>query len=900
MNPGQIHGAAPERVYALLHSHPEGLTDADVLERLREVGPNRLETRRRRPWVRGLARQFLNFFSLLLDLAAALCFVAEAMQPGGGLNVLGWALLGVSVLNALFAFLQEYRAERAMEALKRFLPHRVAVRRSGREQEILSEALVPGDLLRLSEGDRVPADARLVSCQALMADNAPLTGESKPVPLTTEAVQGDLIGSPNVVFAGCAILQGSGMAVVYATGGRTEFGKIASLSEEIRREPSPMERETGHMVRVLTVIAAIMGGAFFVYGLFTGRPLWLNLVYMLGIIVANVPEGLLPTFTLSLAMGSLRMARKNVLVKSLTAVEALGAVHAICTDKTGTLTRNTLAATRLADALRGGSVPPERERAMLRLALIASDVRPRGGGYSGDPLDVAIAERYRQAGGDPDEIASRTLRHFPIDIRKRREAGLYGYQEEDLFAIKGAWEALRPLVRTIEDSGSGRAAPADASRLALADAAMAGLAAQGLRVIALAHHRLAPGTPRDALEETLERELVLSGFIGLEDPLRPEVPGAVAVCRQAGIRVILITGDHPQTAQAIARQAGILAEAPADARALITGQELERLREHELIERLREGTCIFARTTPEQKMKIVLALKRMGWVTAMTGDGVNDAPALKAADVGIAMGVRGTDVAREAAQIILLDDNFASIVAGVAEGRTIFRNVQNFTAYVLASNVPEIVPFLLYILFPVPLALTVLQILCIDLGTDIVPAMGLGQEPPDPEVMRHPPRGRNQRLLSRRVITVAYLFLGLIEAGYSILLFFLVLVLGGWRYGAPLADSAPLYWSATGVTLASTILMQIANVIGRRSRMRSGLDRGLFRNGLMLLGIGLELVFAWSILHVPPLQTVLHTGPVSPWVFALSFLGIPLLLGCDALRKVWVRRSVVRPAAAEG
>ena len=900
MSGGPIHSLPPEAVYEALHTRPGGLSPREVAERVAQVGPNSLETRVRLQWVRNLLRQVLNFFSLLLDLAAAMSFVADAVQPGEGMGALGWALLGVSMLNALFAFLQEYRAERAMQALRRFLPPMVRVRRADGEAEIPADGVVPGDVLLLEEGNRIPADARLVECEELMLNSAPLTGEARPVSMTAEAVQGRLIEAANIAFAGCSVLKGRAVGVVMATGMRTEFGKIASLSQEIRRTASPLERETTRMVQVLTAIAVSMGLAFFAYGVVVGRPLWVNLVFMLGIIVANVPEGLLPTFTLSLAMGSLRMASKQVLVKGLNAVEALGAVHAICTDKTGTLTMNTLAITQLRHP--AGAAPDEdAQREFLRLALIASQVRGAPGAYSGDPLDVAVAERYAALGGDAARVIEQTHRRFAFDVRRRREAGVLEHGHEAVFAVKGAWEALRPLITRLEEPGGARQ-PADTERLAAADALVYQLASSGLRVIALAWRPMTQAPRPEASEESMERELILKGFLGLEDPIRPEVPAAVARCRGGGIEVFLVTGDHPDTAEAVARRTGILPQAArGDAQRAVprtlTGAELETLREAELIAHIDAGVRVFARTTPEQKMKIVLALKRKGLVVGMTGDGVNDAPALKAADVGIAMGLRGTDVAREAAQVILLDDNFASIVAGVEEGRTIFRNLQKFTNYVLVSNGPEIIPFLLYILLPVPLLLPVIPILAIDLGTDIVPSMALGQEPPDADAMLQTPRSRDERLLNLRVMLHSYGFLGLIEAGYSLGLGFLVLVQGGWHYGDVLSAGAPLYRSATGIVLASIMLMQIGNFVGRRAPRGAGLDRGLLRNRLTLLGFALELAFAWGVLYFPPLQHVVGTGPVEPGLFALAFAGIPLIFGSDYLRKLALRRWEGRRAA---
>ncbi len=889
--PGQIQNLSVENVYHALGSGAGGLFPDEAADRLREVGRNSVEVKDSWRRLRSLTHQFTNFFTLLLFASAGICFVAENLQPGQSMLVLGWALAGVALLNALFSFIQEYRAEREMESLRQFLPPMVQVVRGGQTMSLLSEELVPGDLLLLKEGDRIPADTRLVLAEELLVNNAPLTGESLPVPLTAEPVDCRLVESKNIAFAGCLVLRGSGRAMVFATGLRTEFGKIAHLSQSLRRTPSPLEQQIAHMVRTLTFIAVSLGFCFFLYGMFSGRSLWVNLVFMMGIIVANVPEGLLPTFTLALAMGSKRMAHRNVLVTSLSAVEALGAVQVICTDKTGTLTHNQLAVTCLVPAGAESEFKHQQERKrLLELALCASQVQATSEGYSGDPLDVAIIQRLDAEAGDAEQIHIDAQRHFPFDVDKKRAAGLGTVEGQKVFAVKGAWEAIGPMLTGIE-SGDGTTLAVDQTCLDRAERTMTKLASSGFRVVAVAYRSVNSVSDLQSSQDQLEHDLVLAGFLGIEDPIREEVPAALASCHAAGIKVILITGDHPETAMNVATRCGLV-DQNTSTEVVMTGDVLEELSEAELVEALNRGVCIFARTSPAQKMKIVMAIKSMDQVVAMTGDGVNDAPALKAADIGIAMGKSGTDVARASAQIILIDDNFASIVAGIEEGRTVFFNIRKFTNYVLVSNGPEILPYLIYILLPVPLALTVIQILAIDLGTDIIPSMALGQEPPDPESMRQPPRGQEFRLLNPGLVVHSYLFLGLLEAMWSLGLFFYVLVDGGWQFGMGLAADDPLYRSATGIALATILLMQIGNLVGRRYANSSGLDFGIFRNRLMLAGIMIQVIFSWGLLYLAPLQKILGTGPVNGSVYLVAWLGIPLIFGADYLRKRLFLRKV--------
>ena len=881
--PRQIQLLEPHEVYTYLHSRQEGLSPGEVRERLQHVGPNSFVVADRSRWLKSLLRQFTNFFALLLLISALLCGIAHRINPGENMDILGWAILGVALLNALFSFFQEFRAERAMAALKAFLPQMVEVRRDNTIVEVLATEVVPGDILLLSEGNKISADARLIRSESLQVNNAPLTGEANPSRLIAGPVAARLEESENIAFAGASVLRGNGEAVVFATGLRTEFGKLAHLSQTIRRTDSPLERETSRMVKILTIIASCMGVSFFLYGMFIGRPLWVNLVFMMGIIVANVPEGLLPTFTLSLVMGSLRMARKNVLVKSLNAVEALGAVHVICSDKTGTITQNRLSIAEIVDPLAGKPLPQAEHALLLTCALAASEVRVAGDNYLGDALDREIAQAF----GGRDEVVAfqQTIsRSFSFDLEKKRSAGIYAESGQHVFAVKGAYEALRPLLARVAASTdpAGTATDVrvvDQATLARVEEVVAAAAAQGHRVIAVASRvvteqeveAVTRGTEEGTLQEQLERELVLNGLLILEDPVRPEVQPAVAKCHGAGIEVMLITGDHPRTAWAVARKCGIVTgEAEGQ---ILTGDILAGLTIQGLQEEITRGVRVFARTTPDQKMKIVAALKAMEKVVAMTGDGVNDAPALKAADVGIAMGLQGTDVARESAQIILLDDNFASIVDGVEEGRTVYENIRKFTSYVLASNVPEMLPYLLFILFPIPLALGVIHILSIDLGTDIVPSMGLGQEPPEKDVMDKPPRSENT---TPALAGAAAAQLPVYRSAGGGMVPVPVFFGAGWRrlelrHGTGCNEipcTAPPPGSPWRVSCSCR---SATSSVGVRRAVR-GWTGGCLPTRLIMIGIAIQVVFSWAVLYWPPVQKVMGTGPVSLQVYGLAWL----------------------------
>lgn len=867
----KIQALSHEDVFATLLSGPEGITAEEAARRLEEYGPNEIREMHVRSMASRLAAQFTHFLALLLWFAALLCFLSEYLHPGEGLVRLGIAILTVIFINAFFTFIQEYRAEKAIEELRKLLPFRVAVVREGAETEIDARGIVPGDLIILREGDKVPADGRIVQSNRLTVNNAPLTGESDSRVLSDAPCGEEMLESQNLAFAGTLVVSGSGRVVAYATGMATEFGKIAHITGRVVEEVSPLQMEITRVSRIVAVIAVACGACFFALGGMFGQRFWDNFLFAIGIIIALVPEGLLPTVTLSLAMGSRRMARRNALVKSLNAVEALGSVDLICTDKTGTLTQNLM-------TVRDTWSPDEGVMA-CRVALLCNNaVLSADGAIRGDPTETAL---YRYA-MERTAMTGERLDEAPFDPERKRMATLHRIDGRLFVLVKGAGESLLPLCSSMPRDGG--TIPLDNPGMEeMADRQRA-MAAGGLRVIALAFREL-DIHPSGAIPEV---GLTFAGFMGLEDPPRPEVPQALEQCRSAGIRVIMVTGDAGPTAAAIAREVGLITGDPR----IIEGRECTTMPDEQLRGALDGDNLIFARMSPQNKMHIVSLLIEQGHRVAVTGDGVNDAPALRKAHVGIAMGLSGTSVAREAADIVLLDDNFASIVHAIEEGRTVFGNIRNFITYIFASNIPELVPYIGYILFGIPLPLTIMQILAVDLGTDMLPALALGSEKPSPEIMQRPPRPKSERLLTRGVLARAYLFLGVFEALAGMCAYFYVMQQGGgWSRPQALAPSSTLYLQATTACFAGIVVTQVANVFTCRSPVLSITTVGIFSNRLVLIGVAFELALAGFIIYTPPGNSIFGCSPIGINVWLLLVPFALLLLAADEARKYTVRRA---------
>ena len=860
------HTLPVDAVMSHLHSAPEGLADIEVERRLARYGPNELEALDRvSPWA-VLLGQFKNVLIIILLIATAIsAFVGHGVEA--------IAIAVIVLFAVVLGFVQEYRAERAIEALRRMAAPTVMAVRDGQEVRIPARELVPGDLIVLHAGDKVAADARLIESVNLQLEEAALTGESVAVAKNTEPLDGEdlaLGDRSNMVFAGTIATYGRGRALVVETGMNTQFGRIATMLQTVESGETPLQQNLDKVGRVLALAALVVVAAIVAVGMLRGQPLLEMFIFGIALAVAVVPEALPAVVTISLAIGVQRMATRNALVRRLPAVETLGSTSVICSDKTGTLTRDEMTARKLYTpgrmlTISGSGYEPEgelsvdglgvepstQETELLRAAALVSDAHlardeAHGGWHiKGDPTEGALIVAAAKAGLKKDDLDLRFPRigEIPFTSETKRMTTLHSVENGQVAYAKGAPE-------TILDSCSrqwteqGEVALGDAERGAILETVRQ-MAGEALRVLAVA-------TKADAQLEDAERDMTFLGLVGMIDPPRPEAKAAIERCEQAGIRVVMITGDHPLTAQAVARELGLLTAGRA-----ITGAELEDMSDEEL-EGDVETIEVYSRVSPAHKLRVVTALQRSGHIAAMTGDGVNDAPALKKADIGIAMGITGTDVSKEAAAMTLTDDNFASIVAAVEEGRGIFENIKKFLMYLLSSNAGEIGLMAGAAIAGLPLPLTAVQILYVNLASDGLPALALAVDPPEDDLMQRPPRDGRTGVFTRPVVILMTVG-GLWSTVVNLFVFTWAL-----RSGRSVTQ-------AMAMTFVSLVLIQFVKAYNFRSDRRSLLHRPL-ANKWLNLAIFWELGLLLFIVLFSPMQKIFGTYELSQndWLIVLG------------------------------
>ena len=841
-----------------------GLSSAEAARRLQQFGANKLPEAGAVPGWRKLLAELTHFFAILLWCASVLAYLA-------GMPQLAVAIVVVILVNGVFAYIQQERAQHAASKLRELLPAMVSVRRDNRVTKVHTTELVPDDAVLLVAGDRVPADLRLAVAAGCSVDESMLTGESEAL----TKIPGD------TVFGGTFLVNGQAEGVVAGTGGNTRLAEIAALTGKVEAPPSPLALELQRIVRITAAMALGIGVLFFVLSLLVGISWRDAFLFAIGVMVALVPEGLLPTVTLSLAVGAQRMAQRNALVRNLEAVETLGSTTFICTDKTGTLTQNRMNAVEVWTpagllSVIGAGYGPEAEvtgrgageaRHLSTAALAASVGRAvlHEGQWiaEGDPMEAAIdalAARLADPGQQPEE--PEVSHRFAFDPRRLRESAIVG---TTLF-VKGAPESVIPLCG--EDS-AGRA-------LQMVDQ----MASHGLRVLAVAERSL-PGLPGASFRlEEVESGLTLLGLIGLHDPPRAEVRVALEAAREAGIKVAMVTGDHAFTAAAIARETGLIGSPEL----VLEGHSLPE-DDAVLAALLDRDGVVVSRVTPEQKLRVARLLQHRGHVVAMTGDGVNDGPALQQADIGVAMGLSGTDVAREAADLVLLDDDFATIIAAVEQGRATYANIRRFLTYHLTDNVAELTPFVIWALSGgrFPLALSVLQILALDIGTDLLPALALGSEAPSKGTLKRPPERRH--LMDKALMFRVFGLLGPVEAFFEMTAYTAVLLGAGWTPGAELPPSDVLM-AASGAAFTTVVLAQLANAFACRSASVPPWQLGWFSNRLLIWAVLAELGLLAVFLFLGPLAALLGHAPPSPGGLAVALAAIPAVLLADWLYKI--------------
>jgi Ca2+-transporting ATPase len=865
------HTLTQDTAFEQLNSNPKGLTNAEAAKRLVETGPNEIQAAKRVSALEILLEQFKNILILILLGATAISLIL-----GHGVESI---VIAVIVLFAvLLGFIQEYRAERAIEALRKMAAPTATVLRDGNEVEVPARDLVPGDVILLHTGDRIPADARLLEAINLQVEEAALTGESVPVEKHILPLSGnDLpVGDrKNMVYAGTAATYGRGKALVIATAMQTEFGKIAQLLQTVESGKTPLQHNLDKVGTMLARAAFVVVAIIVALGLMRGQPFIEMLIFGIALAVAVVPEALPAVVTISLAIGVQKMVKRNALIRRLSAVETLGSTSVICSDKTGTLTKDEMTVRKIyaagemfkvsgagyepsgAFSRNGGNAPPTPElTALLTAAALASDVRlvQEGNVWSikGDPTEGSLVVAAAKAGLQKPDLDAKfpRIHEIPFTSETKRMTTLHQADGKLKACAKGAPEVILKDCDWLT-TANGVAALDGAGKENLLAVARE-MASDALRILAIA------SKPNATLEDA-QSGMTFLGLVGMIDPPRPEAKKAIALCEQAGIRPVMITGDHPATAQAVARELGLLKTGR-----VVTGAELEAMSDAQF-EREVETIDVYARVSPAHKLRVVTALQANGHIVAMTGDGVNDAPALKKADIGIAMGITGTDVTKEAADMTLTDDNFASIVAAVEEGRGVFGNIKKYLMYLLSSNIGEIGLMAGSALLGLPLPLTAVQILYVNLATDGLPALALAVDPAEKDLMKRKPRNPRTGIFTRPVI-VLMLAGGLWSTMVNLGLF-------AWAMHSGRSQA-----EAMTMTFVSLVLIQFFKAYNFRSDRHSVLQKP-FANKWLNLSVSWEI--ALLVVYLPVLHAPFKTYslPFEDWAIVLSLAAtvVPVL-----------------------
>ncbi len=903
-----------DEVFKDLDTSPNGLTSEEAKARLKKYGFNTLYEKKQAPLLYKFIKHFKDLFGILLLFASALSAISGSPE-------LALIILAVVFVNIFVSLFQESRAEKAMETLKSWMPEYAKVIRDGELKRISVKEIVPGDIVFLEEGDRVPADARLIEAFDLWTNNVPLTGESEPQPRvaeTVKTVEKAYLYSPNLVFMSTSAAKGQGKAVVYATGMNTQFGKIANLTQTIQEEDSPLQKEIALTAKYDFIIAVVVGVVFFAASVLFLHVEWsTSILFMIGVMVCCVPEGLQVTVSSALAINVLKMVKQNVLVKRLSAVQTLGSVTVICTDKTGTITKGEMTVNKLwvkdkvvevsglgylpmGDFTINGAPLQKGETASLEKLLeiaalcngakvIPPSDKNKNWSVIGDPTDGALLVAALKSDVNvQDALAEKPIVDIlPFNFERKRMTTIHKLNGDVYVYTKGAPRNILDLCNRILVDGN--VEDLNEENMMWVESRIREFANQGLRLIAVAYKKIP--SIQYTKNTDVEKDLIFVGLAGMRDPPRIQVKDAVLKAKQAGIKTVIITGDYGPTAQVIAQEVGIVEK---DCCQIVRGIDLENLSDQAIIDEVKKGNVIFARVSPEQKLRIVKALKESGEVVAVTGDGANDAPSLKEADIGVAMGASGTDVAREAADIVLLDDSFESIVKAVESGRAIYENIRKFIVYVFSHNWAELIPFILYASLGIPLPLLVVQVLAIDLAIDVIPSLALSREPAEQGIMLEPPRSIKERLFTRKVL-LRSIFIGVIIAIGAMIGCINAWVSGGWSFGMTLTSTSAFFTSgvyAKGVTMtfAGIVVAQAGNVLACRTSKQSIFKTSLKHNKWIIFGIISQLAILAFLVYVPLMNTFFGTAPLNAidWAFLLSLAVVVVF--AEEIRKFFSRR----------